>query len=176
MYLKKDEAIKKIVQDKDIINCAKRITKFNILWKDLLQEMYIALYEIPEKRFRQIKKLKEYSAMIMFIMWKQKYSEFNKKYRSQKLLFTDDYSLKSNDEISHTFSKRPSYFKNKIQFHNWKRKANYMIKNGDLNEQTQARAFIIYITEKGYGRAAKKVGLPRDTIAKYVQSFKKKYS
>ena len=68
----KQQKISLIINDLSVISYAKRVLKGNDLYKDVLSDVYIYIFELENEKFEAIKDLKSYVCKIIYYAWNNK--------------------------------------------------------------------------------------------------------
>lgn len=81
----RDVILNSIVKNEQLKSYARKTTKGNSLWEDIISEMLLCLYEMPEERLIEIYRtqgLVSYCYKIIHLSWNSPNSPFYKKYRA----------------------------------------------------------------------------------------------
>lgn len=141
---------------------ARKTTKGNTLWEDIISEMLLYLMELPEERFIQIYRsegLQSYCYKIIHLSWNSENSPFYKKYKQLEPK-TDNVDFEYDPEIDITYKKCV--------------KAVKMLKY-DVSKSgmpTKAILFDLYLQHGSYRKIAKQLNIPTMTIFKIINNIK----
>ena len=83
----KDSVIKSVYLNKSLTDFAKKTTKHNDLWQDVISEMIISLSDMPDAKLIELHRsegLASYCFKIIYLSWNSPNSPFYKKYRTRE--------------------------------------------------------------------------------------------
>ena len=133
-----------------------------MLWEDIIAEMLLYLYEIPEERFIEIYRsegLQSYCYKIIHLSWNSEYSPFYKKYLKEEPR-TDNVEFEYNPEIDITYKK-------------CKKAVDDLVKDvSQSGMPTKAILFDLYLRHGSYRKVAKQLNIPTMTIFKIINNIK----
>jgi DNA-directed RNA polymerase specialized sigma24 family protein len=87
--MEKHSKISLLASDKTIYDYAFKVAKGNDLYKDIVSEILIYLYDLPQDKFDKINDLKSYVCKMIYFSWNSSTSPFYKKFRND-----NDYKIK----------------------------------------------------------------------------------
>lgn len=168
---------------------ARKTTKGNTLWEDIISEMLLYLMELPEERFIQIYRsegLQSYCYKIIHLSWNSENSPFYKKYKRESSDLTTDrifeqanpgiYFQTKNSysfEMEHRDKSEPYNHEIDITYKKCV-KAVKMLKY-DVSKSgmpTKAILFDLYLQHGSYRKVAKQLSIPTMTIFKIINNIK----
>lgn len=86
-----------LANDTTIYDYAKKVSKGNDLYKDIVSDVFIYLYELPIEKFNKINDLKSYVCKMIYFSWNSPTSPLFAKYRKD-----NDYKLVERTECEST--------------------------------------------------------------------------
>jgi hypothetical protein len=158
----KDIIITSIAKNEQLKAYARKTTKGNILWEDIIAEMILYLIEMPEDRFISIYRsegLQSYCYKIIHLSWNSVYSPFYKKYLTEEPK-TDNVTFDYNYEIDILYDKAVIEVKN----------LKYDVSKSGL--PTKAILFDSYLKHGSYRKVAKEFDIPTMTIYNIINGIK----
>ena len=160
----RDIILSSILKNESLIRYAKKTTNGNLLWEDIMSEMTLYLYEIPEDRFISIYRsegLLSYCYKIIHLSWNSPRSDFYRKYRVEEPR-TENVTFEYNPEID-------------ILYNKCKDEINKITEEiSSSRYPTESKMFEIYLECGSYRKTAKKLQLPTMTVFNLINGFKEK--
>mgnify|MGYP001563717554 CR=1 FL=1 len=158
----RDTILTSISKNEQLKAYARKTTQGNSLWEDIISEMIIYLYEMPEERFIAIYRsegLQSYCYKIIHLSWNSENSPFYKKYRLQEPR-VDSETFEYNPEIDTTYKK-------------CKKAVDELVYDVSASGMpTKAILFDLYLQYGSYRKVAKQLSIPTMTIFKIINNIK----
>lgn len=82
--MNKNSKLSLIFTDRNVTDYAYKVAKGNDLYKDIISEIIISLYDLPEDKFEKITDLKSYVCKMIYFSWNSQTSPFYKKFRNDR--------------------------------------------------------------------------------------------
>lgn len=185
----RDVIVKSIYLNKNLSDFAKRTTKNNDLWKDIISEMLISISDMPESKLIELYRsegIVNYCYKIIYLSWNSPNSPFYKKYRTvegAEITYWRTGDDGSDSAMTHIYTVGSHSLTNNEDdaydpeidiLHN---KCDVIIKDieFDISQKrypSEVKVFELY-TEMGSIRAtAKTLKLPTMTVWKMINRFK----
>lgn len=152
----------------DIISYAKKTCKGNDMYKDILSELYLYLYDKDEEWLKELNdgnKLFYYAIKIVYLSWNSPTSPFYKKYRNTE-----------HDDVFCPFladDETPE--ENKFDTQKWFDR--FEQDEDEISKKrfpVETRLIKLYIQYGSYRKVAKEVGIPHTTVCSVVTNYVKK--
>lgn len=160
----RDVIITSISKNEYLKAYARKTTQGNSLWEDIISEMIISLYEIPEERFiaiYQSEGLQSYCFRIIYLSWNSPNSPFYRKYRVEEPR-TDNETFEYNPEIDILYTK-------------CKEQVDCLINDiSSSGMPTKAIIFDLYLKHGSIRKVAKELKIPTMTIFNIIHGIKEK--
>ena len=149
----KNANISLIAMDATIYDYAYKVAKGNDLYRDIVSDVLIYLYDLPEDKFNQIKDLKSYVCKMIYFSWNSSTSPFYKKYRT-------DYDIKVDEKAADSEC--------------WllKELEQIEIRISKKRYPTEVMLFQLYSDLGDYRSVSQKVGIPTMTVYKLVNKVR----
>lgn len=155
--MEKNASISLISFDMSIYDYSFRVTKGNDLYKDIVSEVILYLYEMDNTKFNQITDLKSYVCKMIWFSWNSSTSPFYRKYRNDLDVIQKDYGFVEVDSVLEELNVIENDIessKNRVAF--------------------EVRLFKMYVDLGSYREVAKKVDIPVMTCYKLINSVREK--
>lgn len=111
--MEKNAKISLIASDMTIYDYAYKVAKGNDLYRDIVSDILLYLYDLPSDKFDKITDLKSYVCKMIYFSWNSSTSPFYKKYRldndyklKEDATFQEDSALKELEQIEIRISKK----------------------------------------------------------------------
>lgn len=158
----RDVIITSISKNEALKRYAKQTTKGDDLWKDVISEMIISLYDMPEERFiaiYQSEGLISYCYKIIHLSWNSQTSPFYRKYRLLEPKI-DNEEFEYDKEIDILYPKCIQAMKD------------LRAEVEPFRHPTEAKIFDLYLQLGSYRKTARELRLPTMTVFNIINGFK----
>jgi len=158
----RDVIITSISKNEKLKSYARKTTNGNALWEDIISEMIIYLYEIPEERLIQIYRtegLQSYCYKIINLSWNSPRSNFYIKYLSEEPR-TDSETFEYDHEID-------------VLYNKCKAEVDQLIHDvSSSGMPTKAIIFDLYLQYGSIRKVARELKIPTMTIFNIINGIK----
>jgi DNA-directed RNA polymerase specialized sigma24 family protein len=111
--MEKNAKISLIASDMTIYDYAYKVAKGNDLYRDIVSDVLLYLYDLPSEKFDKINDLKSYVCKMIYFSWNSATSPFYRKYRldndfkvKENVIFEEDAITKELEQIEMRISKK----------------------------------------------------------------------
>lgn len=143
--------------DMSIYDYAYKVSKGNDLYKDIVSEALIYLYDLDNEKFNLIDDLKSYVCKMIYLSWNSPTSPFYRKFRNDNDTNYKEVGYENTDSILEDLDVLEddiSKSKNRMAF--------------------EVRLFKMYAEMGSYRKVAERVDIPTMTVYKLVNSVREK--
>ena len=159
--MEKNASISLIASDMSIYDYSFRVAKGNDLYKDIVAEVIIYLYDMDNTKFSEIKDLKSYVCKMIWFSWNSSTSPFYRKYRNDLDVIQKDYGFEEIDSVLEELN----VIENDIE-------------NSKNRPAYEVRIFKMYVDLGSYRAVAKKLDMSTMNVYKIcntvIEKMKKK--
>jgi len=159
--MEKNASISLIASDMSIYDYSFRVAKGNDLYKDIVAEVIIYLYDMDNTKFSEIKDLKSYVCKMIWFSWNSSTSPFYRKYRNDLDVIEKDYGFEEIDSVLEELN----VIENDIE-------------NSKNRPAYEVRIFKMYVDLGSYRAVAKKLDMSTMNVYKIcntvIEKMKKK--
>jgi len=159
--MEKNASISLIASDMSIYDYSFRVAKGNDLYKDIVAEVIVYLYDMDNTKFSDIKDLKSYVCKMIWFSWNSSTSPFYRKYRNDLDVIQKDYGFEEIDSVLEELN----VIENDIE-------------NSKNRPAYEVRIFKMYVDLGSYRAVAKKLDMSTMNVYKIcntvIEKMKKK--